>query len=140
MDLSDGNLLAQVLCRIPYCIWVYIERLAKLVLVLLFLSLPVALASFEEMETAHDVHPRPDCIGLVAADNGAVWHRMACFGGDFLADWGDKFVIFLTLVAVDCEPVTDRQANQECNDRRSRRIKNLLKHSVVLLSGIVLAF
>ena len=136
MALPDGYFLGKVRGCLPDAVWMAVERLAKIVLVLAFLCLPVALASLHEMETTQDVHPSGDCVSLVAGDGGDHGGRVFCFARDFFSQWGDKFVVFLTLVAVDCEPVSDYQAKKECDDRRRWRIEKLVQHSVILLVGI----
>jgi len=138
MYLSDLNFLEKLLCRLPDCVLVGMEWLAKIVLLLAFLSLPVALASLHEIEITKPVQPSADCISVMAADGDGHGRRVLCFAGDFFTEWGNKFVVFLTLVAVDCEPMANDQANKECEDRRSWRTEKLIQHGTILLVGVLI--
>lgn len=136
MSLSNRNLVEKVVCCLPYGVFVWVERLTKIVLLAAFLCLPVALASLHEIDVAHDVSPSADCVSVMAVDGENGWQRIRCFSGDFFSEWGDKFVVFLALVAVDCEPVTDDKAKKECEDRYRWRVEKLVQHSVILLAGV----
>ena len=136
--LPKRDFIDQLLYSLPDGVLVAIEWLTKLILVLLFFSLPVALASLDELMATEGVHPRPDCVGIVAADEGAAWHQAACFGADFLAQWGDQFVVFLSPVPVNCEPVSGDQAEQECHDRERGRTEKVVKHLLLFGAGVAI--
>lgn len=95
MTSFKRDLLEKLLCSIPDGVLVGVEWLAKLILLLAFLSLPVALASLHELEITHDIQPSADCISVMASNGNNGSGRVGCFASDFFSEWGNKLMVLI---------------------------------------------
>jgi len=134
--LSVGKKRQQCFRCLDHILWAGMEHLARIVLVVGLLGLPIAVACLDEFALSEGVHPSAGCLHRLAGDGDSMGVRVLCFGQDVGSYYGSEVVELLPFVAEECKAVTNDQAKQECKNRHRRMVYKILEHAVLLALAV----